>query len=66
MEAVADLLDRFRLAAYVEAFDEKGYDDLAWLLQMDGTQVEQLIADVGMKPGHAAKFQQYLAAEPRD
>ena len=38
MEAVADLLDRFRLAAYVEAFDEKGYDDLAWLLQMDGNR----------------------------
>ena len=65
MKAVADLLERFRLAAYVEAFDENGYDDLVWILQMGDAQVEQLIADVGMKPGHAAKFQQYLAAEPR-
>ena len=63
MQDVARMLERFRLVAYVDKFDEEGYDDYEWILTMETAQVEKLIADVGMKPGHAAKLKQYLAME---
>ena len=63
MARVADMLERFRLAEYIEKFEEQGYDDLEWLLQMDESLVEVLVIDVQMKPGHAAKFKHYLALE---
>ncbi len=63
MPEVAQMLERFKLANYVEVFDDQGYDDLEFMLRMRPEQVEQLIADVGMKPGHAAKFKLYLETE---
>ena len=63
MGAVAVLLTRFKLESYITAFETNGYDDLAFILQMDKTQDEQLIKDVGFKPGHAAKYRDYLAVE---
>ena len=47
----------------IEAFDNAGYDDALYLLQMGEPQVEQLIKDVQMKAGHATKFKAYLKLE---
>ena len=60
---VRTLLQRFRLEQYAEAFDQKGYDDVDFLSRMDGARLETLIADVGMKPGHAAKYRHALELE---
>ena len=63
MDDVAALLQRFKLEIYITAFKTNGYDDLAFILQMDATQEEQLIKDVGFKPGEAAKYRDYIAVE---
>ena len=36
-----------------------------YLMQIRGEQLEQLVRDVGMKPGHAMKFKAFLAGEQR-
>ena len=63
MDDVAALIKRFKLEIYITAFETNGYDDLAFILQMDATQEEQLIKDVGFKPGEAAKYRDYIAVE---
>ena len=63
MDDVAALIKRFKLEIYITAFETNGYDDLSFILQMDATQEEQLIKDVGFKPGHAAKYRDYIAVE---
>ena len=63
MDDVAALLKRFKLEIYITAFETNGYDDLSFILQMDATQEEQLIKDVGFKPGHAAKYRDYIAVQ---
>jgi hypothetical protein len=63
MDDVAALLKRFKLEIYITAFETNGYDDLSFILQMDATQEEQLIKDVGFKPGEAAKYRDYIAVE---
>ena len=62
MPAVAEVLARFKLDAYTAAFDEQGYDDLKWLLEMDKESEAELVVQVGFKTGHAAKFCNYLSA----
>ena len=63
MAAVAEMLRRFRLEQYIAAFDDAGYDDLVYLRSMDDAMVDRLVADVGMKVGHAARFRFYLQEE---
>ena len=62
MATVAHLLARFRLEAYTTAFEQSGYDDAGWMLRMSEENVDALVAHTRMKPGHAAKFRDYLAA----
>lgn len=64
-EDVRMLLRRWRLEAYTEAFEQKGYDDVDFLKRMDEPRLAALIADVGMKPGHAAKYRQALELDSR-
>jgi hypothetical protein len=58
LEAVRAFLDEARLSAYFDAFEEQGYDDLAFILSLRDrpTLLEKLKSDVGFKPGHAMKF----------
>ena len=63
MGAVTELLERFRLSQYADAFDDAGYDDLQYLLVLNADQINHLVSDVGMKPGHACKFRDYLLRE---
>ena len=65
MAEVRDMLERFRLSMYADKFDEQGYDDRDYLLTMEAAQIDGLITDVGMKPGHAVKFRDFLALERR-
>lgn len=59
----ASLLRAALRGLQIDAFDNAGYDDALYLLQMGEAQVEQLIKDVAMKPGHASKFRDYLKLE---
>ena len=52
--ALRSLLEQARLAQYYEAFVEKGWDDAEFISV--GADLDQLGADVGMKPGHLARF----------
>ena len=56
MDAVREMLESFRLEQYAQAFDDAGYDDLQFLLEMSEDETRSLVGDVGMKPGHAHKF----------
>ena len=60
MVGVRALLEKMRLEAYADAFDEAGYDDAEFVLALDGDtengQLAQMMNDVGMKLGHKNKF----------
>ena len=60
MEGVQSLLQSFRLEQYAHAFDDNGYDDLQFLLEMKDDEVTELVKNVAMKPGHAHKFRDLL------
>ena len=47
---------RCRLEQYGAAFEEEGYDDLAFLLTLDRTGLAELAQIVGMKAGHVARL----------
>jgi hypothetical protein len=65
MTEVREMLERFRLGMYAASFDEAGYDDRDFILQMSAEHLDALVCDVGMKPGHALKFRDFLAQERR-
>jgi len=65
MTEVREMLERFRLGMYAASFDEAGYDDRDFILQMSAEHLDALVRDVGMKPGHALKFRDFLAQERR-
>ena len=65
MAEVREMLERFRLGMYTTNFDEAGYDDRDFILQMNAEHLDALVRDVGMKPGHALKFRDFLAQERR-
>ena len=65
MAEVREMLERFRLGTYAANFDEAGYDDRDFILQMNAEHLDTLVRDVGMKPGHALKFRDFLAQERR-
>ena len=56
MDAVREMLMGCRLEQYADAFDEQGYDDLPYLLELDEDGLRKVASTVQMKPGHAAKF----------
>ena len=54
------MLTAFRLERYAEVMDEEGYDDLRWLCDAGAAQLRAVAEGVGMKPGHARKFVDYV------
>jgi hypothetical protein len=56
--SVGALLERTNLVQYVALFDENGFDDLAFLREMEPRRLEELLAKppLHMKVGHAARF----------
>ena len=60
MEAMRSVLASFALSAYAQAFEDEGYDDLAYLLTQSEPQLRRTASDVGLKPGHVAKFATWM------
>jgi hypothetical protein len=62
MAAMRELLSKWRLDGYADAFDREGYDDVEFLLGMaaDKEDLRKVTRAVDMKPGHAAKFIDYV------
>ena len=56
MEAVRRMLTALRLEAYADAFEDAGFDDLAYIASLDAHKVEEIAEMVKMKPGHRQKF----------
>ena len=50
---------RLRLRSVPGAFEEDGWDDLGFLLRLDAEKLRGVAKGVGMKPGHAQKFEMY-------
>ena len=64
MDAVRQMLTKFRLEQYAEAFDDEGYDDLPFLMSLNSKQLKEVGEATKMKPGHYAKFEAMLHAQP--
>lgn len=60
MGPVLTMLQALRLEQYAAAFDEGGYDDLDYMMQLGEAGLTKLCAEVKMKPGHANKFLDFL------
>ena len=54
-------LQRARLESYADALLEQGWDDVAFLRMMSSDALSTVADDVGMKPGHKARFIWHLA-----
>ena len=63
MDAVRDLLTSLGLANYAGRFDDAGYDDVAYIGQLDRDGFVQLGEACGMKPGHLHKLQHHFRRE---
>ena len=63
MGAVRSVLQRLHMEVYCAAFEETGYDDLEFLTSLDESQLGEVAALVGMKPGHASRFKAWLKRE---
>ena len=49
-------MEAMRLESFVEGFMEHGYDDVAVLRALPEQQLDDLLEDVGLGQGHAARF----------
>lgn len=58
MARVRAVLETLRLAQYAASFEELGFDDLDYLLEH--ARLAEVASAVGMKPGHASKFERML------
>ena len=61
---VSELLEQLNLGAYADSFMEEGWDELAQLRSVNEKNLDQLIVDVKMKSGHAARLRGALLNEP--
>ena len=55
------LLAAASLDGYADALLEQGYDDVAYLRQMDAARWDEMARRVRMKPGHIARLKSRLA-----
>ena len=62
MREMAAALAEMRLEAYVATFSHLGFDDLPYLLQLDGAALERVADQAQMKHGHRVKFIEWLSA----
>ena len=60
---VAAFLQLHDLERYAEAFEDEGWDSLPQLQGMDEAGLMQLITDVKMKSGHAARLRKALGMQ---
>jgi hypothetical protein len=55
-ETTATFLAKHELSSYTAAFDEHGWDSLPALQDISDDDLKQLVTDVAMKSGHAARL----------
>ena len=53
---LAEMMAACRSEAYMAAFEENGWDDPAFLFTLGKRELENVLSECGMKPGHASKF----------
>ena len=59
-ETTATFLAKHELSSYTAAFDEHGWDSLPALQDISDDDLKQLVTDVAMKSGHAARLRTAL------
>ncbi len=64
MARVRERLVQIRLEQYADQFDTLGFDDAAFLEQMDESALREVARLVGMKVGHAGRFAAWFPAPP--
>ena len=63
-QTTATFLAEHDLSSYTAAFDEHGWDSLPALQDISDDDLKQLVTDVAMKSGHAARLRTALAKAP--
>ena len=53
---LAEMMAACRSEAYMAAFEENGWDDPAFLFTLGKRELENVLSECGMKPGHASEF----------
>eukprot|EP00900_Chrysochromulina_parva_P003716 jgi/Chrpa1/13345/Chrysochromulina_OHIO_Genome00008115-RA len=53
---LAEMMAACRSEAYMAAFEENGWDDPVFLFTLGKRELENVLSECGMKPGHANKF----------
>lgn len=53
---VAVAFKALRLSMYIDVFVEDGFDDSTLIKSMSESELDELVEDMKMKPGHAMKF----------
>lgn len=54
--SLAQMLTHCRSSAYLDAFEESGWDDVGYLVTLPPAELEDIVGSLGMKLGHRAKF----------
>ena len=63
-QTTATFLAEHDLSSYTAAFDEHGWDSLPALQDISDDDLKQLVTDVAMKSGHAARLRTALGKAP--
>ena len=63
-ETIATFLATHDLSSYAAACEEQGWDSLPALQAISDDDLKQLVADVEMKSGHAARLRSALGKAP--
>ena len=63
-ETIATFLATHELSSYAAACEEHGWDSLPALQAISDDDLKQLVADVEMKSGHAARLRSALGKAP--
>ena len=63
-ETIATFLAKHELSLYTAAFDTHGWDSLRALQDISNDDLKQLVTDVAMKSGHAARLRTALGKAP--
>jgi len=60
MQAVREALATVNLAGAGAAFQNLGYDDIESILDLNEPEIEALIKQVGLSPGHALRIRKMI------
>ena len=63
-QTIATFLAKHELSSYTAAFDKHGWDSLPALQDISDDDLKQLVTDVAMKSGHAARLRTALGKAP--